>query len=120
QATDLSQRIELQGPDDELKELADTFDGMLGRLEDAWENQRAFIHEASHELRNPIAVIRTNVDVALSDGGASAEELRESLDVVSRAAERMGVLVEDLLTYARREAPALRTTAVDLGDIAAR
>ncbi|MPY94311.1 MAG: HAMP domain-containing protein [Acidimicrobiia bacterium] len=120
QATDLSQRIELRGPDDELKELADTFDGMLGRLEDAWENQRAFIHEASHELRNPIAVIRTNVDVALSDGDSNAGELRESLSVVGRAAERMGVLVDDLLTYARREAPALRTTSVDLGEVVAR
>jgi signal transduction histidine kinase len=120
QATDLSQRIELQGPEDELKELADTFDGMLGRLEAAWENQRVFIHEASHELRNPIAVIRTNVDVALADGEAPASELRESLQVVSRAADRMGVLVDDLLTYARREAPALRTTSVDLAEVVER
>jgi signal transduction histidine kinase len=119
QATDLSQRIELQGPDDELKELADTFDGMLGRLEAAWDNQREFIHEASHELRNPIAVIRTNVDVALADTEAPAGELRDSLQVVSRAAERMGVLVDDLLTYARREAPVQRTTSVDLGDVVA-
>ncbi len=120
QATDLSQRIDLEGPDDELKELADTFDGMLGRLEGAWENQRTFIHEASHELRNPIAVIRTNVDVALADEEAPADELRESLEVVGRAAERMGVLVDDLLTYARREAPAARGTVVDLGEVAAR
>ena len=48
--TDLSRRIELEGPDDELKQLADTFDDMLTRLDEAFENQRDFIHEASHEL----------------------------------------------------------------------
>ena len=73
--TDLSRRIELEGPDDELKQLADTFDDMLTRLDAAFENQRDFIHEASHELRNPLAVIRTNLDVVLSDPDAEAEEL---------------------------------------------
>lgn len=120
QATDLSQRINLTGPEDEIKELADTFDGMLGRLEAAWESQRGFIHEASHELRNPIAVIRTNVDVALADPDTSAEELRDSLAVVGNAAQRMGVLVDDLLTYARREAPADREGLVDVGELVLR
>jgi len=117
QATDLSRRIEMKGPHDELRELADTFDGMLGRLDDAFEGQRRFIHEASHELRNPIAVIRTNVDVALADPDANRDELRESLDVVGRSSERMSVLVDDLLTYARREAPAMREADVDLGEV---
>ena len=65
QATDLSQRIGMGGPKDELRDLADTFDGMLDRLETAFEAQRQFIQDASHELRNPLAVIRTNIDVAL-------------------------------------------------------
>ena len=108
QATDLSRRIDLGGPQDEMKDLADTFDGMLERLEAAFESQRQFIHEASHELRNPIAVVRTNVDVALADPDAPTEELRETLQVVGRASARMGVLVDDLLTYARRESPASR------------
>ena len=116
-ATDLSQRIDLQRPPDELKELADTFDDMLGRIETAFEGQRSFIHEASHELRNPIAVIRTNVDVALADPDAPPEELRDTLGVVGKAAARMGVLVDDLLTYARREAPAERTTVLDLAEV---
>ena len=103
QATDLSRRIALDGPDDELKELADTFDGMLGRLDEAFEGQRHFIQEASHELRNPLAVIRTNLDVALADEGASAEELRTAAEVVGRTAERMSHLVDDLLRYARNE-----------------
>lgn len=119
QATDLSRRIRLRGPDDELKELADTFDDMLDRVEDAFESQRRFIHEASHELRNPIAVIRTNVEVALSDHGAPAEDLRETLTVVGRAADRMTVLVDDLLTYARQEAPAVREATVDVGGLVA-
>jgi signal transduction histidine kinase len=112
-ATDLSRRIELSGPNDELRRLADTFDEMLSRLDAAWESQRAFIHEASHELRNPIAVIRTNVDVALADEDAPPEELRETVAVVGRAAERMGVLVDDLLTHAREERASERRTTVD-------
>src|SRR5581483_3452527 len=67
QATDLSKRIALKGPKDELRDLADTFDGMLDRLETAFEAQRRFIQDASHELRNPLAVMRTNLDVAFSD-----------------------------------------------------
>lgn len=114
-ATDLSQRIDLVGPKDELSELADTFDDMLGRVEQAFESQRSFIHEASHELRNPIAVIRTNVEVALADAKPTISELHDTLTVVGRTAERMGVLVDDLLTYARREAPAVREDVVDVG-----
>lgn len=116
-ATDLSQRIELGGPEDELRELADTFDDMLGRLESGFDNQRQFIQEASHELRNPIAVIRTNVDVALADPATPVEDLRETLAVVGRASERMGVLVDDLLLYARRGAPAERMADVDAGQL---
>ena len=118
-ATDLSRRIRLEGPDDELKAMADTFDEMLDRIDEAFENQRRFIHEASHELRNPLAVIRTNVEVALADEAAPAAELRDTLTVVARAAERLGVLVDDLLMYARREAPADRETVVDVAAMVA-
>ncbi|GJM38928.1 MAG: sensor protein CutS [Acidimicrobiales bacterium] len=114
EATDLSRRIELDGPEDELKELADTFDGMLGRIDDAFESQREFIHEASHELRNPLAVIRTNIDVALDDPDASAEDLRSVGEVVGRSAERMSTLVDDLLLYARHGTREIRREDVDL------
>lgn len=117
QATDLSRRIDLRGPNDEIRQLADTFDGMLGRLDDAFENQRQFIQEASHELRNPIAVIRTNVDVALDDPEASVDELRQTAVVVGRAAERMTTLVDDLLNYARHGVPATRRETLQLASL---
>jgi len=101
QATDLSQRIELEGPSDELKRLADTFDRMLARLEDAFAMQRRFVADASHELRNPLAIIKTNLDVALADPDASKEELERAGSVARRATERMALLVDDLFALAR-------------------
>ena len=117
QASDLSQRIELGGPDDELRALADTFDGMLERIDDAFEGQRQFIHEASHELRNPLAVIRTNLDVTLADPDASADELRHTGEVVLRSTERMTRLVDDLLVYARKGTLSLTFESVDVGTL---
>lgn len=105
QATDLSQRIALEGPDDELKRLADTFDGMLERLDEAFRSQRRFVSDASHELRNPLATIRTNLDVAMADENATEEELRQTVVVARRATDRMSTLVDDLLALARLETP---------------
>ncbi|MFL5796201.1 MAG: sensor histidine kinase, partial [Actinomycetota bacterium] len=115
QATDLSRRIELPGPDDELKQLSDTFDAMLARLDAAFAAQRQFVADASHELRNPLAIIRTNVDVALADPDASPGELRQTMAVVKRAGDRMSLLVDDLLALARRQEPTLEHEPVDLG-----
>lgn len=117
EATDLSRRIELDGPDDELKRLADTFDGMLARIDEAFESQREFIHEASHELRNPLAVIRTNIDVALADPDADTEDLRSVGEVVGRSAERMSTLVDDLLLYARHGTRRIRSEEVDIAEV---
>ena len=117
EATDLSQRIDLAGPHDELRELADTFDHMLERLDDAFSGQRQFIQEASHELRNPLAVIRANLDVALADPDATAEDLRETSEIVGRSAERMTRLVDDLLTYAHQGDLMRSRTRVDLGRV---
>ena len=118
QATDLSQRINLEGPDDELKRLAQTFDGMLARLDEAFEAQRRFIADASHELRNPLAIIRTNLDVDLLDPTAGPERMQHAADVVRRATERMGRLVDDLLALARLDAPRSLDEKVDLAAIA--
>ena len=114
QASDLKQRIDLGGPNDELRQLADTFDDMLGRLDEAFEGQRQFIHEASHELRNPLAVIRTNLEVTLADPDASAQELRHAAEVVERSSERMARLVDDLLVYARKGTLSLERDPVDI------
>ena len=117
QASDLKQRIDLCGPNDELRQLADTFDDMLGRLDEAFEGQRQFIHEASHELRNPLAVIRTNLEVTLSDPDASADDLRHTAEVVERSSERMARLVDDLLVYARKGTLSLERDPVDVGQL---
>ncbi|MEO6988408.1 MAG: HAMP domain-containing sensor histidine kinase [Aquihabitans sp.] len=118
QATDLTRRIALRGPPDELKQLADTFDAMLARLDEAFAGQQRFIQEASHELRNPLAVIRTNLDVALADPDPNLEDLRRTAEVVGRTAARMSTLVDDLLVYARLGAPARDVGPLDLAVVA--
>jgi len=118
QATDLSGRISLVGPEDELKRLADTFDSMLERLDEAFVAQRRFIADASHELRNPLAVIRTNLDVVMSDPEADEKALRDTSAVVRRATERMARMVDDLLALARLESPQHLDEQVDLGEVA--
>ena len=111
----LDRRVALDGPEDELKDLADTIDGMLGRLDDAFASQQRFVANASHELRTPLAVIRAEVDVALADPDASAAELRETAERVRTATERSERLIESLLTLSRSEADAVaRPEAVDL------
>src|SRR5262249_37650169 len=75
-ATSLHRRLALHGPDDELKELGDTFDDLLARLEASFAAQRQFVANASHELRTPLALQRTLVQVALADPDADADALR--------------------------------------------
>ena len=118
-ATDLSRRIALDGPHDELRALADTLDGMLARLDGAFTAQRRLIDDASHELRTPLAVIRTTLDGTLSRDDVDGAERRRAAAAATRATTRMVDLVEDLLAAARRAAPAFSETDVDLGDVAA-
>ncbi|MGW0480971.1 sensor histidine kinase [Nonomuraea sp. NPDC003214] len=118
QATDLTRRITLGGPNDELKDLADTIDTMLDRLEEAFRAQRQLIDDASHELRSPLTIIRANVDAVLLSPEASDEERARAVAVVDRATTRMTRLVEDLLASARRQGTAFADTDLDLARVA--
>jgi signal transduction histidine kinase len=100
----LDQRIRYSGADDEVAELARTFDAMLDRLAGAFESQKRFVANASHELRTPLAVMRTEIDVTLSDDEADVAEYRRMAQVVRNASERANGLVDALLVLARSEA----------------
>jgi signal transduction histidine kinase len=115
----LGERIALSGPADELKELADTFDGMLSRLDGAFASQRHFVANASHELRTPLAIMRTEVDVALADPDADTAELRAMGEAVRETVDRSEALIEALLMLARSEAVTHREEPVDLTELAA-
>ncbi len=115
----LGERIALTGPADELKELADTFDRMLARLDAAFASQRHFVANASHELRTPLSIMRTEVDVALADDQAAAADLRAMGEAIRAAIDRCEGLIESLLTLARSEAAAGREEPTDLAALAA-
>ena len=114
----LHERIDLDGPDDELKELADTFDGMLARLDAAFSAQSRFIANASHELRTPLAIQRTLVDVSLAGPGRSPEDL-VTADKLREAIGRSERLIDSLLVLARSERRIEEWTSVDLARAAA-
>jgi signal transduction histidine kinase len=117
----LSRRVALEGPDDELRELANSFDAMLERLDSAFASQKRFVANASHELRTPLTVLRTEVEVALSDPDASVDELRATADVVREEVTRFEALLDSLLALARSEARALASEEpVDLAETARR
>jgi signal transduction histidine kinase len=97
-ASNLHKRLTLEGPDDELKQLANTIDGLLGRLEAAFDAQRQFVANASHELRTPLTFERALVEVALADPDATVDTLRETCERVLASGEHQERLLEALLT----------------------
>jgi signal transduction histidine kinase len=99
----LSARVALRGPRDELHELAETFDDMLGRLQAAFEGQKRFIANASHELRTPLAVMRTTVDVVLDNPDSTPEDLRAMAADVRASVDHAEHLIGALLILARSE-----------------
>ena len=100
----LGERLALTGATDELKELADTFDDMLERLDAAFATQRRFVANASHELRTPLTVMRTAIDVTLAKPSPTARQLTDMAVRVRRSIDRAESMIEALLTT-RRERP---------------
>jgi signal transduction histidine kinase len=117
-ARSLHQRIAMTGPDDELKELGDTFDQLLGRLDASFRAQRQFVANASHELRTPLARQRTLLEVALRDREATSASLRAACERALAAGEQQERLIAGLLTLARGERGLDRFEPLDLAALA--
>ncbi len=113
-ATNLHERLALDGPNDELKELGDTFDGLLARLDASFQSQRQFVANASHELRTPLARLKTLIQVALADPSSTEESLRATHERVLASEEQLERLIESLLSLASSERGLDRREQLDL------
>lgn len=114
----LGQRLALSGPDDEIKQLADTFDVMLDRLDAAFTSQKRFVANAAHELRTPLTAMRTSIEVTLSKQQRTPEQLEEMAERVKRSVARAEATIEALLTLASSEAGATTSEPLDLATAA--
>jgi signal transduction histidine kinase len=121
----LHERLAVAGPDDELKDLADTIDGLIARLDtafdsqrDALEDQRRFVANASHELRGPLTLERTALETALADPAATVESLRDTCYHVLSASRQQERLIDALLALARGQRGLDRYEPFDLAAIA--
>jgi len=110
----LGERLAMTGAKDELKELADTFDDMLERLDAAFTTQRRFVADASHELRTPLTVMRTAIDVTLAKPSPSARQLTDMAVRVRRSIDRAETMIEGLLTLAVSDQGKLSSEFTDL------
>jgi signal transduction histidine kinase len=114
----LGQRLALTGPDDEFKQLADTFDVMLERLDTAFTSQKRFVANAAHELRTPLTAMRTAIEVTLSKPTRTPDQLEAMAARVNRSVERAEATVEALLTLAISEVGPTAQEAIDLATAA--
>ena len=114
----LGERLALTGPRDELRELADTFDDMLERLDAAFATQRRFVANASHELRTPLTVMRTAIDVTLAKPAPTASQLTDMAVRVRRSIDKAESMIEALLTIAVSDQGKLSTEFTDLATLA--
>ncbi len=115
--TNLSERINHQGPQDEVKRLADTFDDMLERLDGAFDSQKQFIQDASHELKTPIATAQTNIEVLEMDQDATLEDYQHTTQVVKRSLERLDFLSQGLLLLSQGSQSQTRWARLDLAPL---
>jgi signal transduction histidine kinase len=118
EATNLHRRLAMAGPTDELKELGDTFDGLLARLDSVFHAQRQFVANASHELRTPLARQRVIGQVVLADPNATPEALREAHELILDAGAQQQRLIDALLTLARGQAGVDTREPLDLAVLA--
>jgi two-component system, OmpR family, sensor kinase len=102
-ATNLHERLPVMNANDELGQLATTFNNLLDRLDQSFERQRRFIADASHELRTPLAILRGEAEVAMSQHGRKAEDYLESLGILHEETSRLIKIVEDLFTLTRAD-----------------
>jgi signal transduction histidine kinase len=102
-ATTLDQRINLDGPQDELRQLADTIDALFARLQASFERERRFVANASHEIRTPLSVTRTTLEVGLAKPDPTIDDLRGVIQQALGATARSETLANDLLLLARSE-----------------
>jgi signal transduction histidine kinase len=116
-ATNLHERLALDGPDDDLRELANVIDDLFGRLDASFDAQRQFVANASHELRTPLARSRTLLEVALRNPDGSSQALRTACERVLAAGEEQERLIEALLTLARSQRGIGRREPLDLAAI---
>ena len=116
--SNLHERLGLEGPDDELKELGDTFDELLGRLESSFQAQRQFVANASHELRTPLTVSRAMLQVALADPHLSLASLRATCEEVLEAQSEQERLLDALLTLSHGQAGLEQGEPFDLASLA--
>jgi signal transduction histidine kinase len=119
-ATSLHERLAMDGPNDEIRELGDTFDALLARLESSFQAQRRFIANASHELRTPLARRRVLAQVALADPNATVASLRAAHERVLVSGAEEELLIEALLTLARGQTGLNRKEPLDLAAVAER
>ena len=116
-ATNLHERLAIEGPDDDLRELADMIDGLFARLDASLHAQRQFVANASHELRTPLARSQTLLEVALRNPGASTGSLRAACQRALAAGTEQERLIEALLILARGQRGLARSERVDLAAV---
>ena len=113
----LHERIALSGPKDEIKDLADTLDQMLERLDRSFDSQRRFVANASHELRTPLTITRTLIEVALLDAQAADEKVKQLGTTLLAVNQRHEKLTDGLLTLASSEQRTAELHPVDLAEV---
>ncbi len=114
-ANDLSVRVDLEGPNDELKDLADTFDDMLDRLDQSFVAQRRFSAQVSHELRTPLAIVRSEADILLAEGESEAS--RATAENIKTATLRAERIISALLALGRAESGRIDHSVIALDEL---